>query len=152
MKRIPLRIVTLLVAAIALASPLSAADKAIQIEKPWARASILKSRPGAAYLKIVNRSETRDRLLSVSSPLAGKVSIHLSEMSNGVMMMSPMHDLPIEPGASVTLKPGGLHLMLMKLRVPLKKGGKLPLTLNFEIAGKIDIQAQVLGIGAVGPD
>lgn len=144
----------LFVMSIASAQALSAAEqgKSIQIEKPWARASIIKSRPGAAYMTIVNLGSNPDRLVSVSSPLADKVSVHLSEMTNGVMQMSPMHDLPLEAGGRVTLKPGGLHLMLMKLKTPLKKGKRLPLTLIFEIAGKIDVQAQILGLGAGGPE
>lgn len=124
----------------------------IQIEKPWARASIIQSRPAAAYLTVVNRGDKPDRLVSVSSPIAETVSIHLTEMTNGVMQMSPMHDLPLDAGANVTLGPGGLHLMLMNLRAPLRKGDMLPLTLNFELAGKIEVQAQILGPGAKGPE
>ena len=133
--------------------PVSADESAasIQIEKPWARASIIQSRPAAAYLTIVNRGNKPDRLVSISSPIAGKVSIHLSEMTNGVMRMSPMHGLAIEAGARATFRPGGLHLMLMKLRTPLRNGDKLPLTLSFEVAGKIEVQAHILGPGAKGP-
>ena len=143
-------VVVLVVSSMALVPPLSAAEqgKSIQIEKPWTRASIVKSRPAAAYMTIINHSGKADRLVSASSPVAGKVSVHLSEMTNGVMQMGPMHDLLLEPGEKVTLKPGGLHLMLMKLKAPLKKGNTLPLILIFETTGKIDVQAQIVGLGA----
>lgn len=154
MKRNIARITALFLLSISLTQTPSAAEegKTVQIEKPWARASILKSHPAAAYLTIINRSGEPDRLMTVSSPVAEKVSVHLSEMTNGVMRMKPVHSLPLESGAQVTLKPGGLHLMLLKLRNPLREGDKLPLTLTFEVAGKIDVQATVLGVGAKGPE
>lgn len=154
MKRIPAFIWAFLVLLIGPELPVSAAEKGatIQIEKPWARASIIQSRPAAAYLTIVNRGGKTDRLLSVSSPVAEKVSIHLTEMIDGVMRMSPVHSIPLGPGERAALRPGGLHLMLMKLRAPLRKGDKLPLTLIFEVAGKMDVQALILGPGAKGPE
>lgn len=153
MQRTVISIATLFLVSAGLTQPVSASNEneSIQIDKPWARASIIKSHPAAAYLTIVNRGGKPDRLVTVSSPVAGKVSIHLSEMTNGVMRMKPVHSLPLDPGARVTLEPGGLHLMLMKLRERLRKGNKLSLTLTFEVAGKIDVKAQILSPGARGP-
>ncbi|MEQ8228800.1 MAG: copper chaperone PCu(A)C, partial [Rhodospirillales bacterium] len=65
----------------------SAGDASIVIEKPWARASILQSRPGAAYLTIRNTGTKSDRLLKVTSPAAGMVMIHESKVSDGVAQM-----------------------------------------------------------------
>lgn len=146
-------ITALLVVSAGLTHPLSAAEKGktIQIDKPWARASIIKTHPAAAYLTIINLGGKPDRLVMVSSPVTENVSIHRSEMTNDVMRMKPVHNLPLEPGARVTVEPGGLHLMLTKLREPLRKGNSLPLTLTFEVAGRIDVQAPILGPGAKGP-
>ena len=154
MIRAVLHIASFLVATTLIVPASSAEEKMdkLYIEKPWARASVIKSRPAAAYLTIVNRSGKTDRLLSATSSIAENVSLHLSEMRNGVMKMSPVKDLPILSGESVTLKPGNLHLMLMKLNAPLKKGGILPLTLNFEGAGEINVEAHILGPGSSGPD
>ena len=61
-------------------------------------------------------------------------------MNNGVMTMRSLDKgLAIEPGKTVKLAPGGYHLMLMDLKSPLKQGDKVPLTLEFEKAGKVKL-------------
>ena len=56
--------------------------------------------------------------------------------------------LEIKPGETVTLAPGGMHLMMMGLKEPLKQGEKVPLTLVFEKAGKIDVELVIVAMGA----
>jgi len=73
-------------------------------------------------------------------------------MNNGVMTMRPLDKgLVIEPGKTVKLAPGGYHLMLMDLKTPLKQGDKVPLTLEFEKAGKVTLSLDVQGVGAQAP-
>jgi copper(I)-binding protein len=73
-------------------------------------------------------------------------------MNNGVMTMRPMKDgLSIPAGQSVTLAPGGYHIMLMELKSPLKRGGKVPVMLTFEKAGDIKVVFDVQSIDAMGP-
>jgi hypothetical protein len=73
-------------------------------------------------------------------------------MANGVMKMRPLEKgLTIEPGKIVKLAPSGNHLMLMDLKNPLKLGDTLPITLEFEKAGKVQVSFDVQGIGAQGP-
>jgi copper(I)-binding protein len=57
----------------------------------------------------------------------------------------------IEPGKTVKLAPGGYHLMMMDLKNPLKQGNKLPITLEFEKAGEVQVSLDVEGVGAQGP-
>ena len=73
-------------------------------------------------------------------------------MSNGVMKMRPLEKgLEIAPGKTVKLAPGGYHVMLMDLKGQLKQGEKLPITLEFEKAGKVTVSFDVEGVGAKGP-
>ena len=73
-------------------------------------------------------------------------------MNNGVMTMRALDKgLAIEPGKTVKFAPGGYHLMLMDLKSPLKQGDKLPVTLEFEKAGKVKLAFDVQGVGAQGP-
>jgi hypothetical protein len=68
------------------------------------------------------------------------------------MTMRPLDKgLVIEPGKTVKLAPGGYHLMLLDLKSPLKQGDKLPVTLEFERAGKVSLSFDVQGMGAQGP-
>jgi copper(I)-binding protein len=72
--------------------------------------------------------------------------------NNGVMTMRPLDKgLAIEPGKTVKLAPGGYHLMLLDLKSPLKQGDKVPVTLEFEKAGKVKLSLDVQGVGAQGP-
>jgi hypothetical protein len=138
-----------LVAALLFACPaITFADAAVT--DPWARASILASRPGAAYLSLT--SDTGDRLLSATTPVAGQVMIHAAETdANGVSRMVHLEALDLPSGQTVTLSPGGMHLMLMGLGEKLREGTRFPLTLTFETAGEITVEVPVLGVGAMGP-
>ena len=69
-------------------------------------------------------------------------------MNNGVMTMRrSTRDSSIEPGKTVKLAPGGYHVMLMDLKAALKQGDKVPVTLEFEKAGKVKLAIDVQGVG-----
>ena len=122
------------------------------ISQAWSRATPGGAKIGAGYFTVENKGGTADRLVSVSGDIAGKIEVHEMAMNDGVMTMRPLEQgLTIDPGKTVTLAPGGYHLMMMDLRKPLKQGDKLPLTLEFEKAGKVGVMLDVQGVGAKGP-
>ncbi len=126
---------------------------AIEIDTPWARATIGKARPAAAYFTIRNKGSKPDRLLAIRSPIAAMAHIHQMKKKNGamVMVMAPGGVIEISPGQTVTLKPGGLHVMLMKLGMALKEGENTELELTFERAGKITVPVPIFSPGAREP-
>ena len=127
-----------------------AAQAEITVIDPWARASVLASRPGAAYLTL--SSDEADRLLNVTSPVAGQVMLHGVETDGaGITRMVHLDALDVSPGTPVTLAPGHMHLMLMGLSRKLEEGESFPLTLVFETAGEVTVEVPVLGPGATGP-
>ena len=74
------------------------------------------------------------------------------QMEQGVAKMRPVEGgLEIKPGETVELKPGSFHVMLMGLKQPLQKGEKVKGTLEFEKAGKVDIEFAVEALGATAP-
>jgi hypothetical protein len=122
------------------------------ITQAWSRATPGGAKVGGDYLTIENKGATPDRLIGGSADAADKVQVHEMAMNNGVMTMRPLDKgLVIEPGKTVKLAPGGYHLMLLDLKSPLKQGDKLPVTLEFERAGKVSLSLDVQGIGAQGP-
>jgi len=122
------------------------------ITQAWSRATPGGAKIAGGYLTIENKGSAPDRLISGSGDFAGKVEIHEMAMNNGVMTMRSLDKgLPIEPGKTVKLAPGGYHLMLMDLKTPLKQGDKVPLTLEFEKAGKVTLSLDVQGVGAQAP-
>jgi periplasmic copper chaperone A len=123
------------------------------ITQGWSRATPNGAKIGGGYLTIENKGAAADRLIGVSAEIAGKVEVHEMAMNNGVMTMRALDKgLAIDPGKTVKLAPGGYHLMMFDLKSPLKQGDKLPVTLQFEKAGKVTVSLDVEGIGAKGPD
>jgi copper(I)-binding protein len=122
------------------------------ISQAWSRATPGGAKIAGGYLTIENKGSTPDRLVGGAGEVAAKVELHEMAMNNGVMTMRPLDKgLTIEPGKPVKLAPGGLHLMLIDLKNPLKQGDKVPLTLEFEKAGKVNLSLDVQGVGAQGP-
>jgi copper(I)-binding protein len=138
-----------------LAAPVRAGDvKAgdLVITQAWSRQTPSGAKVAGAYLTIENKGTTADRLVSGSVDVAGRVEIHEMAMDGGVMKMRPLDNgLVIEPGKTVTLAPGGNHMMLLDLKTQLKQGDKVPVTLQFEKAGKVNVSLDVQGVGAKAP-
>ena len=124
----------------------------LKIGHPWARATPPTAPSGGGFLTVTNTGTTADRLVSVSSPAAAQVQVHEMKMDGTIMRMRELENgLEIPPGATVALAPGGLHLMMMGLKAPLKEATRVPVTLVFEKAGKVDVELQVMALGAA-PD
>jgi periplasmic copper chaperone A len=122
------------------------------ISQAWSRATPNGAKIGTGYFTIENKGTTADKLVGVSGEVSDKIEVHEMSMNNGVMKMRPVDGgLTIEPGKTVKLGPNGYHLMIMDLKSPLKQGGKVPVTLEFEKAGKVAVTLDVQGIGAQVP-
>jgi periplasmic copper chaperone A len=137
------------------AAPVRAEDvKAgdLVITQAWSRATPVGAKVAGGYLTIENKGSSADRLVGGSGEVAGRVEVHEMAMDNGVMKMRPLDKgLAIEPGKTVKLAPGGFHLMLMDLKAQFKQGDKVPVTLQFEKAGKVQLSLDVQGVGAQAP-
>ncbi len=123
------------------------------ISQPWSRATPAGAKVASGYLTIANKGTTPDRLLGGSTDAAAKVDVHEMASNGGVMTMRALDDgLALAPGATVTLAPGGYHLMLTDIKKPLKQGDSLAVTLKFEKAGDVAVMFNVMGVGAKEPD
>jgi copper(I)-binding protein len=118
----------------------------ITIENAWSRPAAA-GRVGVVYLTVKD-SGSADTLTGASSPVAARAELHESFTENGVSRMRPVGPLQIEPGKPLTLAPGGLHIMLMGLKQPLKTGETFPVTLTFASAGEVTANAKVEKPGA----
>lgn len=145
MQRIPL------LSAIALCSVWGALGAAHAVPQPdihaWARATPPGATNAVAYLTV--QSPINDRLIRITSPQAKTVSMHRMVMKDGMMTMSSMPDgLVLQAGKTVRLVPGGDHIMLEGLKMPLHQGKTLHLRLEFEHASPLDIDAPVESFAA----
>lgn len=97
----------------------------------------------AAYMRIGNTTSTPDRLLRVESNVAGAIEIHQTMFTDDIASMSPVEAVEIPAHDAVEIMPGGLHIMLIGLNRDLLEGEQIQLTLVFENAGRIAINAEV---------
>jgi copper(I)-binding protein len=120
----------------------------LQIVQPWSRATPKGAKVAGGYLKITNSGKAADRLLGGTAEVSDGVEVHEMRMDRGVMTMREVNGgLEIKPGATVELKPGGLHLMFVGLQRQLTKGERFKASLQFEKAGRIDVDFAVEAIG-----
>lgn len=124
----------------------------LEIDQPWTRATAPTAKAGGGFMTITNKGTTPDRLISARSNASEKVEVHEMKMDGNVMRMRELEKgLEIPPGATVTLKPGGYHIMFMELKAPFAKDAKVPVTLVFEKAGSVDVELAVQQMGAAAP-
>ncbi|MCB1355295.1 MAG: copper chaperone PCu(A)C [Maritimibacter sp.] len=123
------------------------------VENAWSRASTGTSRPGVAYLDIRNAGDEAVTLIGLRTDIAMMPEVHRTVTdANGVSSMSPAGEIEIAPGETVTLNPGGLHVMLMRLTRPMIEGESYALTLVFFDGGEKTIEVPILGFAARGPE
>lgn len=123
-------------------APVKAGD--LTLSDAFTRATLPGAKVGGGYVTISNDAKEADTLLGGSTPAAGRVEVHEMKMDGNVMQMRQLKDgLPIPAGDTVKLAPGGIHIMMMDLKAPLKEGEMVPLTLDFAKAGKVELQFMV---------
>ena len=144
MKRIAFALASLSLAA--------AAHAQVTLTDPWVRVTVPQQKATGLFMHI---DATQDvRLVSGQSPVAGVVEIHEMVMDGDVMKMRHMPaGLEIAKGRTMSLKPGGYHVMLMDLKQQIKGGDTVPVTLTFEEIGSRkrftqEVKAPVTALGA----
>lgn len=120
-------------------------------ERPWARATPAGAKTGVIYMTVINSSTSIERLLGASTPVAESVQFHNASEENGIVRMHELRTIEIAPAGKIVLQPGGMHVMLVGLKQPLKEGQTFPLTLRFERSGQVEIAVPVERIGASAP-
>jgi copper(I)-binding protein len=113
------------------------------IDHPWSRATAPGMPMGVAYLSITNHGKDADALVGASTPAAARVEMHESSIVDGMARMRPVSEVAIAPGATVDIRPGGIHLMLVDLKSALARGTTVPLVLEFRHAGTLTVQLEV---------
>lgn len=124
----------------------------IRLDAPMLRETPPNAPVAGGYVAITNAGAEDDVLVSatVDAAAAGEVQLHEMVMKGGVMEMGEVAGgIAIPAGGTVTLAPGGLHLMLMDLPAPLVAGGAVPVTLVFERAGAVTLDFPVLTLDEI---
>ena len=150
-----------LIAASAMAAPASSHEfksGAVTVVHPWARATAAGIQSGEVFFEIKSKTQKSkggkpalDRLVAAKAEASERAEIHQFVVENGVRTMRRIDRVALPPGQSLIFKPGGYHIMLQGLKGPLKEGDLLPVTLTFENAGELTIEATVEPPDASGP-
>lgn len=131
----------------ALAAPGAAHAQAMQVLEPWTRATAA-GRPAAVYMQLAGGP---DRLMGVAADVAGRAEMHETVVEDGVAKMRPVAGVLVSPGARTRFAPGGMHIMLLDLKKPLKEGETFQLVLTFERARKVTVTVPVQNMRATAP-
>jgi copper(I)-binding protein len=117
----------------------------LEIHHPASKATLPGQPVGGGFLIVTNKGTEADRLVSITAPdVSDDVQIHEMAIENDVMKMRQLPDgIEIPAGATVELKSGGQHVMFMRIKHPFKEGETFKATLNFEKAGKIDVDFKI---------
>ncbi len=121
------------------------ADSDITISNAWARSTAPGQKVAAAYMDLLSKEGAT--LVKAECNLAGSVEIHSMTMENDVMKMRMLEELGMPAGKTVSLEPGGYHLMLFNLKQPLEAGKEAKFTLHFKtMSGEAKSMALTLPI------
>jgi copper(I)-binding protein len=115
----------------------------INVRHPWSRATPPGTAIAAGYMEIRNSGREPDRLKGASTPAAERVELHVTERDGDVIRMREVAHVEVPARQRVTLRPGGAHLMIIGLKKPFARGERVPLTLQFERAGELQVVLEV---------
>ena len=114
----------------------------VEVQNAWARATVQGQKASGAFMTLT--AQTPGRLVSVSSPVAGVAEVHDMKLEGVVMKRRALaHGLELPAGKPVELKPGGYHVMLMDLKLPLQKDTTIPVTLVFKDAKGVETKKEL---------
>ena len=122
----------------------AATPSPVTVANAWAKTTVPGGKVSAAYMDI--KSSAPVKLLKAETPIAGNVEIHNMSMNDGVMEMKAVEAIDVPANKTVSLKPGGYHVMLKMLAASINQGDSVPIKLTFEGADKklftVDVKAK----------
>jgi copper(I)-binding protein len=129
----------------------AAAAQPVTVKDAWVRAPAPGQKIAAGYMELVSRGNMV--LVAIASPVAAAVELHRTTVENGVMKMRQVGSIELPAGKVVKFAPGGLHVMLVDLKQPLRPGDQVALTLTVQRAdfgnrSVFTVQAEVRSAGA----
>jgi copper(I)-binding protein len=120
----------------------------LQVDHPWTTPTQAGASTGAGYVIIRNKGRELDRLMTASSDIAERVEIHETARDGGIVRMRAVMGVEIWPGGMLEMRPNGYHVMFIGLKRQIQAGDKIKGTLEFEKAGKVDVEFEVQNDGS----
>jgi copper(I)-binding protein len=118
-------------------SPASARECQPQVRDGWVRLGPAGMPMMAGFGRIENACPRPITITAASSPAFDSAELHETRIVDGVNRMRHLPELRIAPDGVAVLKPGGMHLMLMRPHAPLKVGSKVVVSFRLADGGEL---------------
>ena len=146
MKKLPVLLAGLMISVGALAG---SADM-VTVQEPYVRLAPPNAPATAAFMVLKNGGDKDVKVMKADNPASKLTELHTHINDNGVMKMRPVPAIEIKAKGETKLQPGGLHVMLINLKAPMKEGDVVPITLTFDDGSSKNVDAKVMKPVAAG--
>ncbi len=123
---------------------LAGAGDHVSATDPYVRQAPPSAAATGAFMTLKNSGDTDVRLLRVSNPASRLTELHAHTHEDGVMKMRQVPSIEIKAKSEAVLRPGGLHIMLIDLKAPLREGETIPFTLTFDDGSSMQVDARIM--------
>ena len=126
------------------AGVLAGAADNVSVQDPYVRLAPPNAAATGAFMVIRNTGDKDVKLVKADNPVSKATELHTHLNEGGVMKMRPVQAIEIKAKGEAVLKPGGLHVMMIDLKAPLKEGDSVPITLTFDDGSSKQVDAKVV--------
>jgi copper(I)-binding protein len=129
---------------------LAASADMVTVQEPYVRLAPPNAPATAAFMVLKNGGDKDVKVMKADNPASKLTELHTHINDNGVMKMRPVAAIEIKAKGETKLQPGGLHVMLINLKAPMKEGDVVPITLTFDDGSSKNVDAKVMKPVAAG--
>jgi hypothetical protein len=126
------------------AGVLAGAADNVSVQDPYVRLAPPNAAATGAFMVIRNTGDQDVKVVKADNPVSKATELHTHLNEGGVMKMRPVPAIEIKAKGEAVLKPGGLHVMMIDLKAPLKEGDSVPITLTFDDGSSKQVDARVV--------
>jgi copper(I)-binding protein len=120
-----------------------AADQ-LTVQDPYVRLAPPNAPATGAFMVIRNGGDKDVKVLKADNPVSRVTELHTHLNEGGVMKMRPVAAIEVKAKGETVLKPGGLHVMMIDLKAPMKEGDVVPITLTLDDGSTKQVDAKVV--------
>jgi hypothetical protein len=97
----------------------------------------------AAFMVLKNSGDKVAKLVKAENSASKVTELHTHLNEGGMMKMRRVPSIDIKAKGEAALEPGGLHVMMIDLKAPLKEGDKVAITLVFDDGSSKKVEAPI---------
>ena len=126
------------------ASVLAGAADNVSVQDPYVRLAPPNAPATGAFMVIKNNGDKDVKVVKADNPVSKVTELHTHLNEGGVMKMRPVPSIEVKAKGEAVLKPGGLHVMMIDIKAPMKEGDVVPITLSFDDGSTKQVDAKVV--------